>query len=175
MARGTTQREFVVYVIAEHENAPICKVGFTSNVKRRLSQIQAGSPQDLCSVYVWPMPSKAHAQHRERLILHIFRHERMRGEWICLTPEALLSRLTAYDRYEALMHRLQICKRRLACLSARWSHLAMVIDNEPFNSLRHQKAWRGMRRLWRMQDKFRADYGSLSEEMEAWRGQTTHQ
>ncbi|WP_406469526.1 GIY-YIG nuclease family protein [Streptomyces hirsutus] len=73
----------IVYAIGTSD-ARMVKIGYTTNLERRLSQIQVGCPL-LLEVLWWTEagPSFEEALHR------IFAAQRLRGEWFELGPERL--------------------------------------------------------------------------------------
>ena len=79
--RMTAMGEPVVYVIAEHAHAPLCKTGFTTNLPKRLEALRTANPMLLQVIALWRMPSTQEARRIEREILQAYAMHRQRGEW----------------------------------------------------------------------------------------------
>src|SRR5262245_37362342 len=77
----------VVYILAEHISAPLCKIGLTTNLSRRLSTLRTASPLQLRVICTWDIPSHEEASRFETRLLHRFRSYRVRGEWFGISPD----------------------------------------------------------------------------------------
>jgi predicted GIY-YIG superfamily endonuclease len=74
-----TDKECYVYFI-QAGRGPV-KVGYTSNVKQRLENMQVGSPDPLSVVFTAGPMSKMMAQAVEKDLHSFFRCQHLRGEW----------------------------------------------------------------------------------------------
>lgn len=113
----------VVYILAEHLSAPLCKIGLTTNLARRLSALRTASPLHLRVICTWDMPSLEEASRLERILLDSFRSYRVRGEWFKIAPDKLLKMFYADFRteQERLHNRwLQLCARESRVRAVRW-------------------------------------------------------
>lgn len=64
------------------------KVGFTNNLKRRLSQLQTGSPEKLTLHHYIEVPDKIMSvKELEKIIHHELSHKRTHGEWFKMDIE----------------------------------------------------------------------------------------
>src|SRR5262245_13425041 len=79
----------VVYLIAEHWDAPLCKIGVTTNLRRRLATLRRNSPFHLHVLATWPMLTPEATYRFEQYVLRRYRQYRQRGEWFKLTPAQL--------------------------------------------------------------------------------------
>jgi len=93
------------YVVAHAPCGP-CKAGITNNPRRRLRELQTGSPKKLKIWLCVRIPGGA--QEVERKVHTALKPLRMEGEWFDLTVE------------EAV-----VAVRRISGLSRRWSLSAM--------------------------------------------------
>lgn len=70
----------LVYVIQTTKHGPI-KVGLTSNLERRISEIQTGNPLPVNLVGWFPCENRAEAASLEKEIHALLHRHRMSGEW----------------------------------------------------------------------------------------------
>lgn len=73
--------EYVVYVIHQQRKKGRIKIGFTSDLKQRLKQIQTGNPEPCVVIGVLKCKSKAHAMNVEAALHNKCRSHRTVGEW----------------------------------------------------------------------------------------------
>lgn len=170
MAKLTTAGMPVVYVIAEHEHAPLCKIGVTTNLARRLSALRTASPLQLRVIYTWDMPLQEEASHFEGILLQRFRSYTVRGEWFKISPRQLLRLLFADFRTEqACLH------RRWLQLNARATRVRTVWQQAMWDKQDWARAERVYNRIWNRLDRIRDTQWSRTMQiicactMHAWR------
>lgn len=79
-ANTTTPSGHLVYVIQTTKHGPI-KVGLTSNLKKRIAQIQTGCPNPVTLVAWYPRSSRRKAAALEKELHNLLDGHRMQGEW----------------------------------------------------------------------------------------------
>lgn len=72
-----------IYVIGTHEKQ---KIGFSSNVGRRLRSLQTGNSDTLKIHHSVEVPAEQ-ARFVEKTIHHEYNYLRIKGEWFTMTPE----------------------------------------------------------------------------------------
>ena len=94
--------EHYVYLIScEGENKTYVKIGLTSSVQRRLSNIQTGCPHPITHAFVVRSKYREEVEGLEKLLHMLLEPERLRAEWyegtkrFFETLDAVLSRINA--------------------------------------------------------------------------------
>lgn len=71
---------FVYFVQAGSKKGPI-KIGYATDVDKRISELQVGCPFTLNLIFKLPAKSERHAQSLESWFHDRFQKRRIRGEW----------------------------------------------------------------------------------------------
>ena len=75
----------LVYFIHMEDNFKMFKIGYTTDLKKRLEQLQGGNPHLLCTYKTIENASKK----VEKRLDHIFQLKHIRGEWFTITPDMI--------------------------------------------------------------------------------------
>lgn len=113
-------RGYVVYIIATTTEAPICKIGMTRNLPRRLQALQSATPQAMTVVHAWPIESYCAAQHLERKLHSMAARFRVRGEWFALSPSDVLTMWSLTSERDALITDVHTFRHALAQIRHAW-------------------------------------------------------
>lgn len=81
-----------VYVIGNATNRQ--KIGYTSDLKARLSMLQTGNPEPLRVHHAIEVPNEDRARRVERKIHSELSYKRVLGEWFNMTPDEAIDFLT---------------------------------------------------------------------------------
>lgn len=87
-ARNTVVKLCYVYVIGRESGADVCKIGITSNPKKRLASLQSGSPHKLSVAHLFAFADRDIARQVEAETHDIMGSGRMSGEWFEVNPQA---------------------------------------------------------------------------------------
>lgn len=82
---GAEEQEVKVYAISDGD---LIKVGFSGNLRGRLTELQAASPRPLT---VCGDRTTERARAVERVAHYLLREQRVRGEWFNVSPEQAIS------------------------------------------------------------------------------------
>lgn len=74
-------KKHVVYLIRSKD---FVKIGYTSDLDKRMRDMQTGSPHKLFLITAFPMQSEAQGKAFEKNLHYICRKGRYRGEWFHL-------------------------------------------------------------------------------------------
>lgn len=74
------QQECSVYIIGI-VGSDLCKIGISSDPKKRLAQLLTASPVEMEIVHVFKLPNRLNAAAIEQAFHGVFRRQRARGEW----------------------------------------------------------------------------------------------
>lgn len=85
-----------VYIL---KNLSLYKIGYTSNLHKRIATIQTSSPFLIQLCKYWEFPTKQEAQKIEKRLHSQFKNKRQSGEWFSLSQEDydVLTQLTTAD------------------------------------------------------------------------------
>ena len=75
----------VVYFIHMKGNLEMFKIGYSTNLNKRLESLQIGNPHVLCVYKIIDNVSRK----IETRLHHLFRKNHIRGEWFSITPEMI--------------------------------------------------------------------------------------
>lgn len=92
------KRQVCIYLVAEEGSLDVAKIGITELLSRRLCSIQSHNWRKLSIPYAFAVPTVDQARDIEQIILDVFAAERIRGEWIRVSPARLAQEVEAHLR-----------------------------------------------------------------------------
>lgn len=100
-----------VYFIADDFDGPV-KIGISSNIDRRIPQLQTGNPRPLKLMGFIKTETREEDFELEREFHKIYRVKNISGEWFCLHPNEVLDAIRRFH-YRGFLARSEDCLKFL--------------------------------------------------------------
>lgn len=107
MAKYQPKRQVCIYVIAEEGSPDVCKIGMTGLLSRRIGGMQSSNWRKLTVIAAFALESWDTAAEIEGALLSKLSTSIIRGEWLRLSPGAVVADI------ETILSELEIPVREL--------------------------------------------------------------
>jgi len=98
---------FIYAIGTSDPKYPSIKIGTTSDIKHRLSNLQSGSPIELSVLSAWEFPCSASARVTEQLAHSVFSTANHYGEWFNVSIEEIDKFITRDSQYDLAAYGVQ--------------------------------------------------------------------